>query len=603
MLIRQEFSIVGYKAELKTKTALVDIRQLPSVEEGREAYRSVFVFRAQDLEGRESLKDIADSVPIYAEFLPIDLDNEDNLESAWEDAKAVVNDLDVKKVPYHLFFSGRKGFHILIPTESFAFQPTTDSDILKRMALSIAGDKASFDPSVYNKSRVFRIPYSFNVAGGYYKVPCQKDEELTTILDRARGQQTPLETTFRCEVVLPMLSVYNEAKTATNRVLQEHTADWHNSVFIQVGKGGRNEAAYTMARRLARRGIVESDAIDILSNIWNSKYVDPPLDLVELAKVVKNAYTKGVNTFDDEKHIKEISFSQRDVLEDTISDLQRPDSANFKTGFVDLDKFTMGFEAQESIIIAARSGNFKSSLLARLLQQGSKLRGKPALFFSMEMGRRTLVPRLIQMSEKVNKRTALDALRSASGSDVFTRTMQDFGNVKFIFKSGLTIESMLAIVDKHLEKYGELSAIGIDYLGMMRDVNNNTERTARAIQEIKSIIARTANCPVFTLVQAKQKYEGRGGDIELDRTCGKDSDSILDLGDYAIGMWRHWQVREGKEEYGLFGRFFKARGMDDEPFGDNPVFGIDVDAQHLDITNIHHVPNPPSFKQIGGDHE
>ena len=371
-------------------------------------------------------------------------------------------------------------------------------------------------------------------------------------------------------------------------------------MFIHTNKGGRNEVCYTMARKLARRRIAESDAINVLLNVWNKQYVDPPLPESEVTLTVKNAYKKGMTNFDDSANLKEVSFNVQDCLEETINDLQQVNKNAMLTGFRDLDAFTMGFSPEELIWVVGRSGNFKSALLTKLLYQGAKSLNKPALYFSMEMGKRTMVPRLIQLSEKVNRKTAIEALKSAGSSEAFKNTMDNFDLVKFIFKSGLTTESMLAIIEKHQEKYGQLSAIGIDYLGLFKDCNNNTDRTAKQAAELKSIIAKAANCPVFCLVQAKQLYEGRYGDIELDRRCPKDSDSILDLGDFALGLWGSWTPTTDGEEKLIYGRFFKSRGYDEEVFGDNPVFCLVIDKPHLDIKDIIHVPNPPQFKQVNG---
>jgi hypothetical protein len=216
----------------------------------------------------------------------------------------------------------------------------------------------------------------------------------------------------------------------------------------------------------------------------------------------------------------------------------------------------------------------------------------------MEMGRETLIPRAIQLSEGMTKKQVLEAFKQGKTLRDFEKTVDDFKYVKFIYLSNLSTEQIMGLIDFHKEKYGQPCAIGFDYMGLFKGCNNNTERTAKQAQEIKSVIGRAAGCPIFTLAQAKQVYEGKRGDIELDRVCGKDSDGLLDLGDYGIGLWGHWDIDdEGNERKYIFGKFYKSRGMDAEVYGPDPYFGLVLDEKFMRVNDVIHVPNPPRFKQ------
>ena len=101
---------------------------------------------------------------------------------------------------------------------------------------------------------------------------------------------------------------------------------------------------------------------------------------------------------------------------------------------------------------------------------------------------------------------------------------------------------------------------------------------------------------MFCLVQASKRYEGNYGDIELDRSCPKDSDAILDLGDYAFGMWGHWFSATGEPVKHIYGKFFKSRGYDEEVFGDNPYFYLDIDKPKMLVKDIRHAKTFPEFQ-------
>ncbi len=597
MLTREDFVTVGYKTDLESKTLLTRIDKLPPRQEGVEFYRSVFTFRETDVNGKDSLREIGPKVPVYAEFLPIDLDNLSDRGKVWDEAKEVSHLLNSNNVPHYLFFSGNKGFHILISTETFGFTPTEDSDTLKRMAIAIAGDKASFDPSIYNKTRVFRYPGSYNKKGELYKVSVDYNDTIEDILEKAK---TPEDAKFgfRADLNPFMVKLFTEASVKENRHQVEYTGHIFDSIFETAPEGRRNETAYTVARKLARRGMGEADALGIMLEFWNPKYVNPPLSADELQKIIENAYKKGYNPVDDNVEVSRVSENIAVCLSEAIQDIQL-NPGGFITGYKDLDVFTMGFEPETLNFILGRSGNFKSTLLTNIMQRGSYHAKKPALYFSMEMGRRTLVPRLIQAAESVSKKQALAMIGEAGGHDAFEKTVDMYKHVQFIWKSDLTTEGMLAIIDSHLEKYGELSAIGIDYLSLFRGCNNNTERTAKQCQELKGIIAKQAKCPVICLAQAKQLYEGRDGDIELDRRSPGDTDSILRLGDNCFGLWGHWSNDGTGEKKDIYGRFFKARGFDEELFGADPYFHMELDKPRLNVLDFKHCPTVPTFRQVG----
>ncbi len=121
--------------------------------------------------------------------------------------------------------------------------------------------------------------------------------------------------------------------------------------------------------------------------------------------------------------------------------------------------------------------------------------------------------------------------------------------------------------------------------------------------DLKTRLARAANAPVFILTQAKAVYEGRGGDIELDRSCPKDSDTIIDSMDYAFGIWKRWQVLDGAEDNLIFMKKLKDRGMDLEQFNSDAYAYLDLNKPCMDLRDVVYVPNPPPFNKMDKNHK
>lgn len=601
-----EFKYVGFKTNLQSPTKIVDGTEAISWEADSEAYVSVYRFDAS-IKDLPSLGNLG-KIPFYADVIYFDFDSA-NLVEAWEDAKTLYKRLLNLGVQSQLAFSGGKGFHLTFNAGYLGLGIMDDPTSIQNFAKTLCDGLKTFDPSIYNKSRVIRVAGSLNAKGRMFKRYIEDSDTLEVIIEAAK--QLPLFGAFpllqELAVVEPcdgLVSLWNSANQHVHIIANEQEPKFMGTIFKNAGEGERNEAAYTVSRRMARRGIPFGDALTIMLDVWNPAHCNPPLSNNELAKVVENAYQKGVNTFVEEGsyagHIEGI-----EQVFDKVSADYKTGFSGFKTGYEFLDNYSMGFEPGETIYIAGRSGNFKSAILTALLQKGSKLAKKPAIMFSMEMGPKTLLPRTIQLSERMSKRDVVAALRAGKRLHDFQKTKEDFEYLKFCYLSNLGTEQIVGLINHYRETYGDLCAIGFDYLGLFRACNNNTQRTAEMVSEIKGVIARMAGCPVFCLAQAKQVYEGNKGDVELDRTCVKDSDSALDLADYSLGVWGNWQHPPGAaepEKY-LFGRFLKSRGCDDEPYGMDPYFGLVMDKQHMRLDDIIHTPTIPQFNQRGGNNE
>lgn len=94
-----------------------------------------------------------------------------------------------------VFFSGKKGFHVIVLDPSFQAQPGSEAvpEAIKKACTTLAGHLESFDPKVYNRTSLFRIPNSKHGKTGLYKIPLTLSEvdtqSLEAIRDLARTQR------------------------------------------------------------------------------------------------------------------------------------------------------------------------------------------------------------------------------------------------------------------------------------------------------------------------------------------------------------------------------------------------------------------------------
>jgi len=162
----------------------------------REAYLSAFTFGEdfrQHLESNGTTKGF-DGV-CWSSWLWFDIDRDD-IETARRDAARLALSLAER---YRLddddlliFFSGRKGFHVGLPTAAFGSEP---SPTFHRGARKFAEGLAEaagvvIDAGVYDKVRAFRAPNSRHAKTGLHKRPQTLDElvrlSATTIQELAK---------------------------------------------------------------------------------------------------------------------------------------------------------------------------------------------------------------------------------------------------------------------------------------------------------------------------------------------------------------------------------------------------------------------------------
>lgn len=604
-MLYPEFKYVGYKSVLRDYTNIEPLRTDWDLKEDVEHYQSIYRFN-EDVRKHAHLADLEDTLLFYADYLVFDFDSTD-LSISLADTQHFERGIKALGASPQTYFSGNKGFHVLIPTSQFGFTPTSDEGVLKRMATLLATKFQSFDPSIYNKTRVFRMANTLNAKSGLYKIPLHNIQEMTLADIQAEAKE-PADWDFgpaydhpKCET---LIRVYNIAKTKINRaVAPAAIRDVDFKILRDAQEGQRNVTLYHICRAFARRAVFESDMMKI-ANWWNNSQ-NKPMDSEEVERTVISAYKKGMNQIVENESVFNHIYPPRKALSEIRTMYANWTGNVFQTGYSFFDDYTMGLFRQEVYFIISRPGNFKTALLSNLLHGVSKASGKPSLFFSMEMGYDQLTQRHIQKAEHLTQRQVMEGLKT--GRD-FEKYEQEFKNVHVVSLSSLNTDRVLHIMDKYMEEYGELAAIGFDYLSLFEGCANNTERTARMATELKTRIGKAANCPTLCLVQAKQTYEGDEGDIEIDRSAGKDSSSIEDSGDYVIGTWGHWVTRDiidpvtyekmGTERFKrLYGAFLKSRKYHFEKFKQNPYFEIDIDRPYMDVKDIIYVPQPPTFNQ------
>jgi len=76
-------------------------------------------------------------------------------------------------IPHELYFSGGRGFHVVIPHEVFGQTPAQDNHLINRKLADLIQEETGelhFDPAIYSNRRQFRLPNSRHQKSGLYKI-------------------------------------------------------------------------------------------------------------------------------------------------------------------------------------------------------------------------------------------------------------------------------------------------------------------------------------------------------------------------------------------------------------------------------------------------
>jgi hypothetical protein len=163
----------------------------PKADLDREGYLSAFWFPGEfraHLDATGSTRDYAGRC--YARWLWFDIDREDDLPAALQDARALAGRLldryrSLDEDDLLLFFSGSKGFHVGLPLTWKPPPSATFHLTARTFAQALAGlAGARIDAGIYDKVRAFRAPNSRHPRTGLHKRRLSVEELMRLPVER-----------------------------------------------------------------------------------------------------------------------------------------------------------------------------------------------------------------------------------------------------------------------------------------------------------------------------------------------------------------------------------------------------------------------------------
>lgn len=487
-------------------------------------YSSVYFYNDDHYKQFKQSGSIEGIVDVVSDKLWFDFDCKDNLRVAKNDTIELVNRLTshgINPENLEIFFSGSKGFNVILNLN----REVTPKQV-KHLALNVFGKGLkTLDASLYNPSRVLRIPGTKHQSTDYYKTQLTPDELRTMskedlfekALKPSKYSKTPaLDLKDDLFDIKEVEQVKNEVALQAEFDVNSKPRGWKETKWALMqgffGNGERDTSMMILASTCKALGYDKLTSYymckSALSKSWerNGKGNFTKEDLWQKIETVYGENWKGGQYSETED-----AFLQKKAQEHGIKELvsstsvdikgalkmfkgyaKNIDHLTLKTGIEELDRrqrITVGM----SWGIVAAPGSGKTSLALQMLHSMSK-NGELCIYFSYDMFAPHVIQKIIQKHWKVEENIEYVFEQYKTGNSEYVSKVEElieseYPNVEFCFESGQTVEDIRATIRDAEQKRGmKMRFAVIDYNELViTDVSDPTQSSNKTAQQVRAL--------------------------------------------------------------------------------------------------------------------
>lgn len=478
----------------------------------------------ETINGAKGINDVTTNILVF------DFDGKD-LEEARQDTVELtrrLNGYDISDDDMLITFSGNKGFGVEVHTNQ-----ELNPDEAKQIAKELAGDLETWDPKVYNASRVFRVPFTMHQDSGLYKTQLNIDELKECTIDEikeiAKEEYDPEMDVNIVELPSSVLKLGEKKNSAEKRVYEGEVAPldlsnkprWLSNwkYALQEGffpEGVRNHSLMILGATYRGQGFNKITAYRMLKGAaelqaqrtGQDRYSDEEIWL----NIIEQVYDRGWNggtysedSFSDdlveyleaigvprgnEEEDEEMLMGVDDVY-DTFEDFAENIEKNtIKTGIKELDEMCR-ITTSMLVGLLGAPGSGKTATILNILEKHS-LGGEESIFFSFDMGKPLIYQKLAQKYTGFDSKKLFKIFQEKDESEksrIRNLISTNFKNVQMSFKTGSRPEDIRKAVLDHEDRTGKkVRFIVVDYLekcvGPFSDATANSGYNAAKLQEV-----------------------------------------------------------------------------------------------------------------------
>lgn len=563
---------------------IVSTDEVIQLDYGHELYTSQFCFGEEMRNHLANTKSVIGyDGPVYGHHFCLDIDSKGGVDSIVPNMVGLLDEMERMAIPYALFFSGFKGFHIYVPKQYIAYDPSLEdhwhvaSKLFAKEICDRFPNLAQYiDLGIYDQVRLFRYPYSFYPASKEKKkeyeskktqlaydtktgaVQAISQPDIPVMLDyifrgldfppsevdqwfelKGKALDTEPEPPSGSISIEPHEYTYGEKRCITH-ILNDHVCD-----------NARHKTALRLLTYWKEKGLPKRVA-ELLLRDWNSK-LDPvrgsgPMAEAELSNLTRHYNTKTYTfTCDDEikkRHCLSSChmFRAKDVL-------------------IARHVFTPEKAVEAMREIAHMSGEFDIAL-HKLYPEFMPLTIRPCLgdicvvASGPSVGKTTLMLNIMLATVNVNWIYFSYEMSAASLTEVMWKILglgdiddpkelakykQYAGHILFIDNGQIRTSQMKEVILAQEAEQGKtFHAICIDHLQHIPSSQQTaTERAQQIVKDLRDITLDLKKA-VFVLSHVPKDAAGEGN-LPLTMQAPKDSGEITGAADVLLCLWRPYR--------------------------------------------------------------
>ncbi len=361
--------------------------------------------------------------------------------------------------------------------------------------------------------------------------------------------------------------------TAEDFYLEQHKAIY--SALLQMYAASRSIDAVTLVDAVVKSGAYsEGDASKYIKTLVDSAIVTANIkdyaDIVRSKSLLRSIINVAREMTDKAFAERESAGELVDSCEQMIYDIAKGDArtelkpiaaevakeydrleelnhnpdafSGIKTGFSELDKYLVGMNAGDLIVVGARPGMGKTSICLNIAANVAKATKKEVVIFSLEMPAGQLVSRMLSSEsgvEHYNMRTGNlsndEWQRLAEACSVLSET-----NILIDDTSTITLTQ----IKSKLRRCKNLGLVIIDYLQLMTATKGGDRAYENRVNEVAALtrglklMAKDIGAPVIICSQLNRSMDQRNdkkpqlSDLRESGSIEQDADSVLLLYKY-----------------------------------------------------------------------
>lgn len=228
---------------------------------------------------------------------------------------SILGDFKIKEESLLIYFSGNKGFHLVIPFMNLGYIAQAKlNEEYKNLALHYKKISPFVDTKIYDDRRLFRIPNTINDKSGFYKVPLTIEqvnrfslEEMCRYANSPKKNIIPVYINGNCgeynydKAKAIVKQINKETKQVIDSYKRNYTSTYTDSESLPPCieemlntvhyEGNRNQILVMLASSLFQYGCESQDVLSYLLT-WAETHFDPMPNITEMTRTIQSAQSE-----------------------------------------------------------------------------------------------------------------------------------------------------------------------------------------------------------------------------------------------------------------------------------------------------------------------